>query len=101
MVGDLPIELVTENDDILELSGERALIDTAVVPDLRFLQKVKRERCTSLAGPASVSVPKKILAPKIRSKAPTRRLYSLPPFCIPKVSNIAAPLRKRTNWLRC
>src|SRR3954451_24810622 len=35
------------------------------------------------------SVPKKIVAPKIRSKAPTSRLYSFPPFCIPKVSSIS------------
>src|SRR4051795_358308 len=101
MTRDLSVELIAQDDDVLELSGKGRLIQIPVIPDLRFRKKLKRYRCTILALPAIVSVPKKIVAPKIRSKAPTSRLYSFPPFCIPKVSSISAPLRKRTVWLFC
>jgi hypothetical protein len=46
-------------------------------------------------------VPKKMVAPKMRSKVPTRRLYSVPPRCKPKVSSISPALRNRTTGLFC
>jgi hypothetical protein len=46
-------------------------------------------------------VPKKMVAPKIRSKAATSLRYSLPPLCMPRVSNIWAADLNRMVWLFC
>lgn len=68
---------------------------------VRSPRKLNLERCTTRAFEFIESVPKKIVAPKIRSKAATKRRYSLPPFAIPKVSSISAPDLKRIIWLFC
>ncbi len=41
MAGDLAIELIAENNHVFKLVGQGALIEAAVVPDLRFLQEVE------------------------------------------------------------
>jgi hypothetical protein len=46
--------------------------------------KLNRQRWTIVARPEKVSVPKKIVAPKMRSKAPTSRRYSFSTGVHPK-----------------
>src|SRR5262249_51677514 len=64
-------------------------------------KNANRAMWTARALPSWLSVAKKIVAPKIRSKAVTSRRYSLPLYCIPNVSSISAPLLKRIVWLFC
>src|SRR4051812_28463441 len=42
-----------------------------------------------------------MVAPKMRSKAATRRRYSVPPLCMPKTSSISPALRNRMTGLFC
>src|ERR1700744_5248126 len=44
---------------------------------------------------------RKMVAPKIRWKAPTRRRYCVPPCCIANVSNICAALSNVILGLSC
>src|SRR5258708_4779213 len=56
--------------------------------------KLNRARCTTAALSRCMSVPKKIVAPKIRWKAATSLRYCVPPCCMPKASSISARASK-------
>src|SRR5215471_15950139 len=67
------VELVAEHDDILKLRGERPLVLVYQIWASRI--NLNRHRWTIVARPRKLSVPKKIVEPKIRSKAPTTSVF--------------------------
>ena len=59
------------------------------------LIKLNRAWWTTAAFSSCISEPKKMVAPKMRWKAPISRRYWEPPCCMPKVSNISRALGER------
>jgi hypothetical protein len=96
MCHDLGVELVAEDNDVLETLRTIVLRGISLVPDLGLAEEVE-----SGAVDDPESVPKKMVAPKMRSKAATRRRYSLPPLAMPKVYQHLGGGFEGMVWLCC
>jgi hypothetical protein len=84
---------------LAELGLKAARAYATIGPDSAHALHMPSHIFTTRALPRTESVPKKMVAPKIRSNAATRRRYSFPPFAIPNVSSIWAADLKRIVWL--
>jgi hypothetical protein len=67
---DLPVELVTQDDDVLKMVGNWILLRIPAVPDLGLMEEAEPRPLYYLRCSAEASLPKNIVAPKMRSKRP-------------------------------
>lgn len=95
----LAVELIAENNFVLEFLSNRDGLDVARTPEFGFAQEIEPALTNDACGRAFFVRTKKMVAPKIRSKAWMSRRYSFPPFCMPNVSSICAALLNRSTGL--
>jgi len=96
---DFVVEFVRQHDHVLETLAATGVKGLAFVPDLGLLEEVEPTAVNDTSPAAERVGTRKIVAPKIRSKAATSLRYSLPPLAIPNVSSICAADLKRIVWL--
>src|SRR5215831_10201321 len=75
---DLGVEFIAQNDHVLKRSSAVFSMGFRSYQIWASRRKLNRQRWTMRALPRTESVPKKIVAPKMRSNAATNRRYSLP-----------------------
>ena len=96
MFGHLPVEVVAQDDDVLELRRQDTLLGDRVYQIWASLMKLKRDRCTSFAVPSK----------RVRAEVDRRAEDALEssdqsvgtpcrPVCMPKLSSISAAVRNR------